>query len=103
MGWIDWLEQHMLPCPTKYFFGVDCPGCGMQRSLVELFRGNMVESLQLFPALLPMMFMVIFLGLHLRYKFTHGAAVLQYSFIGSATIVMTSFIIKQFVLGHGHQ
>ncbi len=54
---VEWLESHMLPCFYKKYFGVDCPGCGMQRSLVALLKGDLLESLHLFPALLPLMAM----------------------------------------------
>lgn len=100
MSWVDWLEQHMLPCPTKYFFGMDCPGCGMQRSLVELLNGNFLESLKLYPGLLPMLFTLVFLVLHLIFKFERGAKVLQYSYIFSAVIVVGAFVVKQ--LNHTH-
>lgn len=95
MGWIDWLEQHMLACPNKVFFGLECPGCGMQRSIIELLKGNFLESLKLYPALLPILFTLMFLGFHLRYKYINGAKILQYSYITSASIVLVTFILKQ--------
>lgn len=95
MSWIDWIEQHLLPCPSKSFLGVDCPGCGMQRSMIELLNGNFMESLKTYPGLLPVLFTLIILGLHLKYKFTHGAKTVQYSFIFSAGVIMISFIVKQ--------
>ena len=50
----------MLTCLSKYYFGVECPGCGAQRSLVCLCRGEFLDSLALFPALIPfMVFMVV--------------------------------------------
>ena len=48
-----WLESHMLPCSFKQATGLDCPSCGMQRSFVHLLRGEVVESVALFPALFP--------------------------------------------------
>lgn len=95
MSWIDWIEQHLLPCPSKYFLGVDCPGCGMQRSMMELLRGNFIESLKVYPGLIPVLFTVIFLGFHLKYKFNNGAKTLQYSFIFSAIVIVISFVVKQ--------
>ena len=95
MSVVDWLEQYLLPCPSKFFFGMDCPGCGMQRSALALFRGNFVESLTLYPALLPMLFTLVFLGLHLRYKFPNGARTLQYSYFFATLIAVTSYIVKQ--------
>src|SRR5688500_6896533 len=95
MSWIEWLEHHLLACPNKVFFGMECPGCGMQRSIIELMKGNFTESLKLYPALLPLLFTLGLLGFHLRFRFRNGAKMLQYSYIVSATIVLVSFIIKQ--------
>ncbi len=43
----------MLTCLSKEYFGVECPGCGAQRSLVCLFRGDILDSIALYPALIP--------------------------------------------------
>jgi hypothetical protein len=94
MSWVDWIERHLLPCPSKYYFGVDCPGCGMQRSMMELLRGNFTESLKMYPALLPILFTLVFMVLHIRFKFRNGAITLQYAYIASAVIVLTSYFIK---------
>ena len=90
----DWLEHHLLTCPSKYFFGVECPGCGMQRSFIELLKGNLSESFFLYPALIPMLFMLGLLGAHLIFRFQKGAKYLQYTFIFTASVVMINFIIK---------
>lgn len=91
---VEWLESLMLPCFYKKYFGVDCPGCGMQRSLVALLKGDLLESLHLFPALLPLMAMVVLLGLHLVFRFRHGAAWLKYLFIGVSGIITVSYVVK---------
>jgi hypothetical protein len=95
MSWLDWIEHHLLPCPSKYFFGLDCPGCGMQRSMLDLLKGDIAGSLKMYPGLLPILFTLVFMVLHLRYKFRNGAMTLQYAYIISAVIVVASFIIKQ--------
>lgn len=91
---MDELEQHLLPCFYKQYFGVDCPGCGMQRSMVALLEGNFSVSFHLFPALVPMMVMLVFLALHLVFKFERGGTWLKYMFIGVAAIVMVSYVWK---------
>ena len=47
---IVWLQNHLLTCPFKRLTGYDCPGCGLQRSVIALLQGNVVKSLQLYPA-----------------------------------------------------
>lgn len=66
----------------------------MQRSAIELLNGNFAESFHLFPALLPILFMVTFLCLHLVFKFENGGTWLKYIFIGVAAIITVSYIVK---------
>ena len=94
MGIINWLESNMLTCPYKKFFGIDCLGCGMQRSILALLNGNFIESFYWYPALLPMLFMFLFLVLHLIFKFKRGGTFLKYNFIFVVTIVVFSFVFK---------
>ncbi|WP_428225914.1 DUF2752 domain-containing protein [Flavobacterium sp.] len=39
----------MFPCPSKYFFNVDCLGCGGQRALVLLLQGDWVAAFNMYP------------------------------------------------------
>jgi hypothetical protein len=95
MSAIQWIEEHLLPCPSKYFFGIDCPGCGMQRSFLELIRGNFAESFFLYPALLPILVTFVLLGIHLKYKINRGPQFILSSFVFSVSIIVVSFVIKQ--------
>ncbi|HMS40052.1 MAG TPA: DUF2752 domain-containing protein [Pyrinomonadaceae bacterium] len=33
-----------LPCLWKYFFGVDCPGCGLTTALISLMKLDVVSA-----------------------------------------------------------
>ena len=94
-GLIKWLEQHMAPCFYKKFFNVECPGCGMQRSFLELIKGNFYESFMLYPALSLIIFLILLLIAHLIFDFKHGAKLIKWLFILNAVIIVISFIIKQ--------
>lgn len=94
MNIINWLENNLLACPYKKYFGFDCFGCGMQRSIIALFKGDIVSSFCLYPALIPMVLMFSFLIVHLIFKFKNGAKWLKYSFIIVITIVVGNFIYK---------
>jgi hypothetical protein len=98
-GFIDWLEQHQGSCFYKRNFGIDCPGCGMQRAFIELLRGNIWESIQQYPALLPMILMIFFLIAHLIFKFPKGALVLKISFIFTVAIIVINFVLKLILYG----
>jgi hypothetical protein len=71
----------------------------MQRSFIALLKGNLWESFLLYPALLPTIFLVVYLILHLIFDFKNGAAVIKYTFIINVIIILTNYITKQIVFG----
>jgi len=88
----DWLERNMFPCFYKKYLGIECPGCGMQQALIELLKGNFIDSLKAYPALLPIIFILVYLILHLIFKFEKGAFYLKISFIFIVSIIVINFI-----------
>ncbi|MBP7077745.1 MAG: DUF2752 domain-containing protein [Bacteroidales bacterium] len=86
----------MIPCPIKAITGYDCPGCGMQRSIMELLHGNLAESILLYPALFPLVAMFVFLMLHLKFEFKKGHIVLKFFFIINVAIIIISYFCKIF-------
>jgi hypothetical protein len=96
---IEWLQTHMQSCFYKKYFGMECPGCGMQRALIELLKGNIWDSITLYPALLPTIFMVVYLILHIIFSFKNGAAVVKYSFIINVILILANYIAKQIIYG----
>ncbi|MGV3630388.1 MAG: DUF2752 domain-containing protein [Bacteroidota bacterium] len=84
----------MLACHWKQTFGVECPGCGLQRSLSKLFEGEISESFFLFPATIPLIILFIYLVLHLVFRFKHGAWTLVGLFSFSALLILINFIIN---------
>lgn len=88
----------MLRCPYKALTGIDCPGCGMQRAFIELLKGNLMNSLASYPALLPIIFTLALTAAHLYFKFKNGAAWVKYAYMVTAGVVMGSYVVKMFVL-----
>ncbi|MES2747917.1 MAG: DUF2752 domain-containing protein [Bacteroidota bacterium] len=44
-------EDFMIPCMNKQLFGVDCLGCGTQRALLLVLKGDFVAAFHMFPAI----------------------------------------------------
>ena len=93
-GLIHWLEAHLLSCPYKAGLGMDCPGCGFQRSVIALLKGEFAESFLLYPALLPILAMLSLLVLHITFQFRHGAAALKVLFFFNAALILASWVWK---------
>ncbi len=91
---VSWLENHLMTCYYKQLSGFDCPGCGMQRSFLELLKGNLIKSFYLYPALLPVIYTLLFTSAHLVFKFKNGATNIKYSFIITILVVITNYIVK---------
>jgi hypothetical protein len=91
---VDWLEQFQLPCIYKIVMGHDCPGCGMQRAVILLLRGNFIESLKMYPPLIPIIIMLVFMISHLIFKFKHGAKILVGIFIFNVIIILSNYFYK---------
>jgi len=95
-GLIEWLKQHLLTCPSKYFLHFDCPGCGLQRSIIALIECDLVKSLQLYPATIPILFCFTFTALHLKFKFKYGPEIIKAAFILASLIIVISYMYKIF-------
>jgi len=90
---IDWIENRQLDCFYKTTFGVECPGCGIQRASIALLRGELIESLILFPALIPIIAMLIFLVVHLVYKLNSGAKILLSLLVFNFVITIINYVL----------
>lgn len=93
----NWLQAHQLPCLFKSITHFDCPGCGIQRSFIFLLKGNILQSVRMYPALIPIILLFTFLLLHLIVKIKNGQLVLKYTYIFCVTLIMVSYIYKLFI------
>lgn len=96
---INWLEHHLFACFFKSNIGLECPSCGMQRSLIALLKGNIIESLKYHAALIPFIITIMLLIIQLKIKHVNGGKWVMWSFIITSTITVLQFIIKLVILG----
>ncbi|WP_317250820.1 DUF2752 domain-containing protein [Aquimarina acroporae] len=88
------LEKYMLPCLNKKLFGVDCLGCGMQRSIALLFKGEFVAAFYMYPAIYPLIFLVLFLGTNIFVKFKYDSFVKTGLIITTIATMIISYVVK---------
>ncbi len=86
----------MLDCHWKSTLGIECPGCGFQRSVDLLIHGDFLGSIQLFPATIPLIATLIFAILHLQFKFRKGAKIIIVLFSLTALLILINFCVKSF-------
>ena len=81
-------------CPFKSMTGIDCPGCGMQRSVIKLLEGDVAQSIAYHPAGTTTLIMIVFLILHSKFDFKHGARALTILFILNIVLIIGNYIYK---------
>jgi hypothetical protein len=93
MGFISFLEENMLSCQWKEM-GMDCMGCGLQRSVIYLLKGDFTNAFFSYPAIYTLIVMVFFLVLHLKFNFSKGHSILQGLFIFNVIIILCNYLLK---------
>ena len=54
----------MLPCLSKTLFGIECLGCGFQRSFLLLIQGDFEGAFKMYPAIFTTLFFLGILALN---------------------------------------
>ena len=93
MGFISFLEEHLLSCPWKQV-GLECTGCGLQRSVIHLLKGEFTEAFSIYPAIYTLILMLVVLGVHLRFNLNKGALILKWLFILNISIIVIHYVLK---------
>ncbi|WP_179022561.1 DUF2752 domain-containing protein [Winogradskyella forsetii] len=88
----------MLPCLWKQTFNIDCMGCGMQRSVSLILKGDLIAAFFMYPAIYTLITMFSFLLLHLKFKFKNGHRIIFGLFLLNISIIVISFILKTFII-----
>ncbi len=84
----------MLPCFTKKIFGFDCPGCGLQRSLVFLLKGDFAAAFDMYPAIFTLLPLAVFFTANLFFKIKYINKITNTLLITSVALILTNYILK---------
>ncbi len=93
MGFISFLENNMLSCQWKNI-GMECMGCGFQRSVIFLLKGEFSKAFITYPAIYSLIILAVILGLHLKLNFSAGHKILKWLFIFNLIIIIGNYILK---------
>nr|WP_321411723.1 DUF2752 domain-containing protein [uncultured Allomuricauda sp.] len=88
------LEDYMLPCLNKRLTGIDCPGCGLQRSVNLLLHGEFTAAFQMYPAIYPLLFLLAFLITNIFVKFNNANMIKMVLTLLTVGTIIISYILK---------
>ena len=89
-------EQYMLPCLNKQLFGVDCLGCGMQRSASLIIHGEFIAAFNMYPAIYTLIILLGFIFINAFKNFKHGNKIILILAVLNAIIIISSYTLKTF-------
>ena len=87
-------ESWMLPCVSKKITGMDCPGCGIQRSISFLMKGEFIDSFLMYPGLLPIIALFSFLILDIFVSIKNSEKIKLFLTFFTLGTVLISYAIK---------
>jgi hypothetical protein len=88
------LKEYMLPCLSKTFFGIECLGCGFQRSFLLLINGNFIDAFKMYPAVYTLLGLFIFILINFKAKFKHSKKIISRLAYLNLSIMIVSYLIK---------
>lgn len=88
------LENYMLPCYTKKILGFDCPGCGLQRSVLFLMKGDFKAAFEIYPAIYPMLLLFGFLILSRFTSIKNSNTITIALMVTTVGFILTNYILK---------
>jgi hypothetical protein len=94
LNFIKWLQNNLISCPFKKITGIDCPGCGFQRSVIALLKGNWRESFHLYPATIPLLITTLFLLSDMVLHFKHQQIIKKTLYIVTGNIIVIGYLFK---------
>jgi hypothetical protein len=91
------MEEYMVPCMNKSIFGIDCMGCGTQRSLVLLLDGEFIEAFKMFPAIYTLLLFGLTISLHLLDKKRNYLTPIAVLAVANGVIMIVSYFYKIYI------
>lgn len=88
------IENFMLPCFTKQLWGFDCPGCGMQRAIIFLLKGDFGAAFEMYPAIYPILLLFIFLILDKLLSIKYASKITNVLIVGTVGFILLNYILK---------
>ncbi|WP_299113844.1 DUF2752 domain-containing protein [uncultured Winogradskyella sp.] len=91
------LEDYMLPCLNKKLFGFDCMGCGLQRSITLLIKGQFIDAFFMYPAVYSLIALFGFIIINSFRNFKNGTKIITILAILNVVTIIGSYLLKLYL------
>ena len=88
------LQDYMIPCATKQILGFDCPGCGLQRSIMLLIQGDLVAAFYMYPAIFALIPLALVLITNKFFNYKYANHLIITLSISSVAMILINYIFK---------
>lgn len=88
------MDEYMLPCLNKKYLGFECMGCGLQRSVSLLLKGEFVEAFFMYPAIYPLLLLFGVLVTNQFFSFKYANKSIIFLAILTVATIIISYAIK---------
>lgn len=84
----------MIPCLSKKLFGIECLGCGTQRSFLMLCKGDFTGAFNLYPPIFTLCIFFIFLVINILDKQKRFTKIVINLAIVNAVVMVLAYSFK---------
>lgn len=95
---LEELSSRQIPCYFKSLTSIDCPGCGIQTSFLLLMKGDVLASIAIYPALIPILVSAGLLLIKYIKKTERLEKLIQYAVLISAILILANYGYKIYTL-----
>jgi hypothetical protein len=90
----DKVDIFLIPCPIKYFLGLDCPGCGFQRAILALIEGDFLKSFRLYPPTVFLLISFLMVGFAYVFKWDKNSRILTGFLLLTGFVIYVNYVYK---------
>jgi len=90
----DWLINNALQCPFKKEWGVECAGCGIQRSIALLLKGDITGSIVQHPPLVLFIATIILSIIYIISRNKTALKLLPWAYTASFAGIIINFALS---------
>ncbi|RED43564.1 uncharacterized protein DUF2752 [Winogradskyella eximia] len=88
------IEDYMLPCLNKKYLGFECMGCGLQRSVALILKGQFVDAFIMYPAIYSIIALFGFIIINSFKNYKSGTKIITILAVANVAIIIGSFLLK---------